>query len=104
MSDDHRRAVIAAASKKLGTALLTYHELVGFMREHGVIPVSQPTARMWVKRKWLPAPLQLDSRIIVWRRDELVAWVKSRDKAEPLRQYFADKPKAAKPRRAKAVA
>lgn len=94
--DDHRRAVIAAAAKKFGTQLLTYHELVVFMREHDVTPVSQPTTRMWVRRKWLPAPLQLDSRIIAWRRDELVAWVKTREKAEPLRAYFVSKPKIAK--------
>lgn len=96
MSDDHRRAVIAAASKKFRTQLLTYHELVVFMREHDIIPVSQPTARMWVRRKWMPAPLQLDSRIIVWRRDELVAWARSREKAKPLRAYFVVKPSSTK--------
>ena len=88
--DDYRAAELAAARKKYGTAFISYASLRDFLRDHGVVPPTQPTIRKWCRKGWMPAPYNIGSRHVAWREDELKSWIKKRNQAKPVRLYITE--------------
>ena len=51
-----------------------------------LVPVSRSTIYGWVAHGHFPPPRKIGPRRVGWRRDEVVAWLISREKAQRGRQ------------------